>query len=356
VNDCHAGFVARSSGGQGKLMNALLDVLRTLRLSGGIFLDCEFTAPWCVSASAIGPEEVGLLMMPFPAHVIAYHYVTHGHALLQIANQEPVRIEAGEVVVFPANDQHRLGSDLSVKAVNAKELVLPPANGNLARIEYGGGGERTHVMCGFLGTDAPNDPVIGILPSVLKLGAAQGASVDWIESSLRFAAQEMAAGRTGSLAILAQLAECLFMEAVRRYVDSLPPPERGWLAGFSDPVVGRALSLLHTRREHPWTLEDLAGQAGLSRSAFADRFTRLMGEPPMRYLARQRLRFAAQRLRTSHEPVAQVAFEAGYDSEAAFSRAFKRELGVPPAAWRARSAGGTSRWTWWTGALSRGHR
>jgi AraC-like DNA-binding protein len=291
--------------------------------------------------------------MPFPAHVITYHYVTHGRVLLQIANQQPVPIEAGEVVVFPANDQHRLGSDLSVKAVNAKELVLPPANGSLARIEYGGGGERTHIMCGFLGTDAPNDPVIGILPSVLKLDATQGASVDWIESSLRFAAREMAAGRTGSLAILAQLAECLFMEAVRRYVDSLPPPERGWLAGFSDPVVGRALGLLHTRRDYPWTLDELASQTGLSRSAFADRFTRLMGESPMRYLAKQRLRFAAQRLRTSHEPVAQIAFEAGYDSEAAFSRAFKREFGVPPAAWRARAPGGASRWTWWKGALSR---
>jgi AraC-like DNA-binding protein len=336
-------------------MNALLDVLRTLRLTGGIFLDCEFTAPWCVSASAIGPEEVGLLTMPFPAHVIAYHYVTHGGVLLQMANQQPVRIDAGEVVVFPANDQHRLGSDLSVKAVNAKELVLPPANGSLARIEYGGGGERTHIMCGFLGTDAPDDPVIGILPSVLKLDAAQGASVDWIESSLRFAAREMAAGRTGSLAILAQLAECLFMEAVRRYVDSLPPPERGWLAGFSDPVVGRALSLLHTRRDRPWTLEELAGQTGLSRSAFSDRFTRVMGEPPMRYLAKQRLRFAAQKLRTSHEAVAQIAFEAGYDSEAAFSRAFKRELGVPPAAWRARSAESPSRWTRWKSALTGGH-
>jgi AraC-like DNA-binding protein len=335
-------------------MNALLDVLRTLRLSGGIFLDCEFTAPWCVSASAIGPEEVGLLMMPFPAQVIAYHYVTHGRVLLQIANQQPIPIEAGEVVVFPANDKHRLGSDLSIKAVNAKELVLPPANGSLARIEHGGGGERTHIMCGFLGTDAPNDPVIAILPSVLKLGAAQGASVEWIESSLRFAAQEMAAGRTGSLGILAQLAECLFMEAVRRYVDSLPPPERGWLAGLSDPVVGRALSLLHTRWAHPWTLDELAGKTGLSRSSFAERFTRLMGEPPMRYLAKQRLRFAAQKLRTSHEPVAQISFEAGYDSEAAFSRAFKREFGFPPAAWRARSPNGLSHWTRWKSALTGG--
>lgn len=318
-------------------MNALLDVLRTLRLTGGIFLDCEFTAPWCVTASAIGPNEVGLLMMPLPAHVITYHYVTQGRLLLQTAREQAISVEAGEIVVFPANDGHRLGSDLGIDAINAKELVLPPADGNLARIEHGGGGERTHIMCGFLGTDTPNDPVIGILPNVLKLDAAQGASTEWIESSLRFAAREMAAGRTGSPAILAQLAECLFMEAVRRYVDSLPPQGRGWLAGFGDAVIGRALGLLHARTDHPWTVEELASQIGLSRSALADRFTRIMGEPPMRYLAKQRLRLAAQRLRASHEPVARIAFDAGYDSEAAFNRAFKRELGVPPAAWRARS-------------------
>jgi len=318
-------------------MNALLDVLRTLRLSGGIFLDCEFSAPWCVTASAIGPSEVGLLMMPFPAHVIAYHYVTHGHVLLQMANQEPVAIEAGEVVIFPTNDKHRLGSDLNVKAVNAKELVVPPASGGMARIEHGGGGERTHIMCGFLGTDAPNDPVIEMLPNLLKLEVAKGGSVEWIETSLRFAAQEMAAGRPGSLPLLAQLAECLFMEAVRRYVDSMPPPDRGWLAGFSDPVIGRALTLLHARPQHVWRVDELADEIGLSRSAFAERFTRIMGEPPMRYLSRQRLRFAAQRLRSSHDPIAQIGFAAGYESEAAFSRAFKREFGVPPAAWRAPS-------------------
>jgi AraC-like DNA-binding protein len=336
----------------GPQMNALLDILRTLRLSGGIFLDCEFSAPWCVTASAIGPEEVGLLMMPFPAHVIAYHYVTRGRVLLQVANQEPVAIGAGEVVVFPANDRHRLGSDLSIGAVNAKGLVQPPANGGLARIDHGGGGESTHIMCGFLGTDAPNDPVIGILPSLLKLEVAKGGSVDWIETSLRFAAQEMAAGRPGSLPLLAQLSECLFMEAVRRYVDSMSPPERGWLAGFSDPVVGRALTLLHARREHDWSVDELAAEVGISRSAFADRFTRIMGEPPMRYLGKQRLRFAAQRLRSSHEPVAKIGFETGYDSEAAFSRAFKREFGVAPATWRARSADDPSWWTRWKGTLA----
>jgi AraC-like DNA-binding protein len=319
-------------------MNAILEALRTLRLTGGIFLDCEFTAPWCVTASPIGPEEVGLLQLPFPSHVIAYHYVTHGRTILQVENREPITVEGGNVIVFPANDRHRLGSDLNGKAIDAKELVLPPSGNKLARIEHGGGGQRTHILCGFLGTDTPNDPIIQILPRVLKIDVADAGSAGWIESTLRFAAQQMSAGQPGSLALLAQLAECLFMEAVRRYVDSRPPADRGWLAGFGDPVVGRALALLHTRQGEAWTVDKLAAEIGLSRSAFADRFVRIMAEPPMRYLAKQRLRLAAQRLRTSHEPLVQIGLESGYASEAAFNRAFKREFGAPPAAWRARSA------------------
>jgi len=319
-------------------MNALLDALRTMRLTGGVFLDCEFTAPWCVKATAIGPDEAGLFQMPLPARVIAYHYVAHGRVLIQLAEQPPICVEAGEIVIFPSNERLKLGSDLKVEAVDCRQLVLPCACGNTVRIEHGGGGARTHIICGFLGTDMPDDPLIEMLPSVLKLDVREGASGDWIESSLRFAAQEMAAGRAGSRAILAQLAECLFMEAVRRYVDSLPPVQRGWLAGMRDPVVGRALTLLHARKDHRWTTHELADVTGLSRSAFAERFTRIMGEPPMRYLAKLRIRFAAQRLRTSHEPLARIAFEAGYESEAAFNRAFKRVLGVPPAIWRVQSA------------------
>jgi AraC-like DNA-binding protein len=319
-------------------VNALLDILRTMRLTGGVFLDCDFTARWCVTASPIGPEQVGLLMMPMPAHVIAYHYVTRGRMQLQLAAQDPVTVEAGQIIVFPSNPQHKLGSDLDLTPIDAKDLVRPPASGNVARIDHGGGGEVTHVMCGFLGTETPHDPLIAMLPKVLKLDAQEGASADWIESSLRFAALEMAAGRTGSLAILAQLAECLFMEVVRRYVDSLPQPDRGWLAGLRDPFIGRALSLLHSRKDQSWTADALAREIGLSRSAFTARFARIMGEPPIRYLARQRMRFAAQRLRTSHDPIARIALDAGYESEAAFSRAFKREVGLSPATWRTQSS------------------
>ncbi len=315
-------------------MNALLDVLRTMRLTGGVFLDCEFTAPWCVTASSVGPDEVGLVMSTMPVSVIAYHYIVEGSINLRFDGDEPVQVKAGEIVVFPSNERHVLGSDLDIAPVTAKSLVTPPQDGGVARIVHGGGGELTHVMCGFLGTDTPKDPLIGFLPNVLKLDVSKGISADWIQSSFRFATQETASGRLGSPSVLARLAECLFMEAVRGYVAAMPEEQRGWIGGLRDPVVGRALALLHTHRDHPWSAEELARAAGLSRSAFADRFTRVMDQSPMRYLARQRIHYAAQRLKTSHESVSSIAYEAGYESEAAFNRAFKRQLGVPPAVWR----------------------
>jgi AraC-like DNA-binding protein len=162
----------------------------------------------------------------------------------------------------------------------------------------------------------------------------EGASGSWIESSFRFAAHQLAEGRIESPAVLAKLAELLFVEAVRRYVRSLPPEASGWLAGLRDPVVGRALALLHSRMTHRWTTEELAQEIGLSRSAFAERFTSLMGEPPMRYLANWRMQVAAQRLKSSYEPIARIAFEIGYESEAAFNRAFRRTFDMPPMAWR----------------------
>lgn len=187
------------------------------------------------------------------------------------------------------------------------------------------------MLCGFLGSDTPNDPIIHVLPKVLKLNVAEGASGRWIESSFKFAAQELAGGLVRSPAVLAKLAELLFMEAVRQYLISLPPEQSVWCAGVRDPIVGRALGLLHSQMNRRWTAEDLAQAVGVSRSAFAERFTSSMGEPPMRYLAQQRLQTAALRLKDSSDSIARIAFEIGYESEAAFNRAFKREFGVPPA-------------------------
>ena len=317
-------------------MDAILDILRSTRLTGGIFLDADFTAPWCIAAQ-IGPEDCQPFV-PAPENIVAYHYVSDGKLWLEVDGEAPLAVERGEIVVLPRNDAHRMGSALGLTPLAADLLIQPGADGGLARIVHGGGGERTHVLCGFLGSDTPNDPVLRILPPVLKVNVTEGVAAAWIESSLKFAAAELAVGVVRSPNVLAKLAELLFMEAVRRYVTSLPAAESGWRAGLRDPLVGRALALLHGRMCQRWTAEDLAREVGLSRSALADRFTKLLGEPPIRYLARLRLQAAARRLKGSAESIARIAFDVGYESEAAFNRAFKREFGEPPAAWRRRNA------------------
>jgi AraC-like DNA-binding protein len=313
-------------------MDPLLDLLREMQLTGGVFLEADFTAPWCV-ASHVGPEDCSAYL-PRPSHVIAYHYVTEGRCVLEVEGHPAMEVRAGEIVLLTRNDPHRLGSGPNARVVSAHQLIEPAASGGLARIVHGGGGERTRILCGFLGTQAPDPPIASVLPPALTVGVDAGTAGAWIESSFRFASQELAAGRHGSPTVLARLAELLFIEAVRRHVASLPREHRGWLAGLRDPIVGRALALLHGQKARRWTVPELAREAGASRSAFAERFASLIGESPMRYLARQRLRVAAGRLRGGGGSVASVAVDVGYESEAAFSRAFKREFGKSPAAWR----------------------
>jgi AraC-like DNA-binding protein len=316
-------------------MDALSDVLRAVRLSGGVFLEAEFTAPWCVT-SHITPEEARLFSIN-PDHVISYHYVIEGELLVRPDGGEPVTVRAGEIVLLPHNDPHVLGSEMLAHPSRGDELAHVPDNGGLMRIVHGGGGARTRIVCGYLASDARHNPVLALLPRVLTLDVRQTTAAAWIESSFRFAAAEVASGRAGAATILAKLSELLFVEAVRHYIATLPGERRGWLAGLRDPYVGRALALLHARLAHPWTADELAQEVGLSRSAFAERFTSIIGEPPLRYLGAWRMQLAAQRLGESHLPIAQIAFEVGYESEAAFNRAFKREFGTPPATWRRQS-------------------
>ncbi|WP_163558007.1 AraC family transcriptional regulator [Halomonas sp. NO4] len=313
-------------------MDAALDVLRMIRFTGGIFLDAEFSAPWCVAAQ-VTPEDCRPFT-PVPQGILAYHYVSTGRLLLQVEPGLPVAVSAGHIVLLPRNDPHRLGSELGGRPVSVDHLLQPMIAGGPARIVYGGGGETTRLLCGFLHGDRPCDALIGMLPRVMTLDVAEGAAGAWIESSLRFAASELGSGAVHSPALLARLAELLFIEAVQRYLAGLPPEQRAWVGGLHDPFVSRALAQLHDHPEHHWTTQALARQVGLSRSAFAGRFTERVGVPPMRYLARLRMQSAAHRLRESPTPISRIALEAGYESEAAFSKAFKRAFGTPPATWR----------------------
>jgi AraC-like DNA-binding protein len=315
-------------------MDALSDVLRVAHLTGGVFLHADFFEPWCMSAR-VAPEHCAPALGP-ASHLIIYHYVVEGAFRMRVGEDgEDLVIESGEVVLLPRNDPHLMGSDLSVPAVAGSDIIHPPKDGGLASIHHGGGGKRTRMICGFLGcVGGEGNPVLSNLPPVLKLSVDKGGAAEWIRSTFQYAAEEVAAGRPGSETVLAKLSELLFVEAVRRYAEALQEGETGWFAGLREPHVARALALLHGDIIRRWTVDDLCREVGLSRSALADRFIRLIGVPPMHYLASWRMQVATQRLRNTNASLAQVAEIVGYESEAAFSRAFKKTFGTAPATWR----------------------
>ncbi|MGE8064451.1 AraC family transcriptional regulator [Pseudomonas sp. NPDC089569] len=317
------------------MLDALSDVLRVIRLSGGVFLEAELSAPWCINGRLSADDCKPFLTTP--RHVIASHFVAAGHMQIRIDDGPALDVGAGELVLLPRNDAHSFGSDLGIAPLLASQVVKPPDVGGISRIKYGGGGEVTQLLCGFLGSETPFSPLLSSLPSLLKLDLRATASGAWIESSFRFAVSEIAAGRVGSATVIAKLSELLFVEAVGQYVASLPAEQRGWLAGLRDPQIGRALALLHARPTENWTAEGLALEVGMSRSVFAERFTALVGQPPMQYLTLWRMHVAAQHLREGRGNVAQIGFAVGYESEAAFSRAFKRQFGTSPGTWRRQS-------------------
>lgn len=315
------------------MMDPLSEVLRLVRLTGGVFLDARFTAPWCVTAQ-LAPEDCKPFLTA-PALLIAYHFVIDGTLLLGLGDAPPARIDAGEIVILPRNDGHTLASAPGLNPVSADGLIQSGADGGLAQIDHGGGGTPTHIICGFLGSEEAKNPLLATLPAVLKINVRQGTSRDWVEASVKFAARELAEGKFASSSVMTRLSELLFVEAVRNYASTLDDTKIGWLKGLTDPYVGRALALLHSRIAAPWTAEMLAAEVALSRSAFNERFTALVGMPPIRYLTYWRLQTAKERLREGRATIAQIAHTVGYDSEVAFNRAFKREFGLPPARWRA---------------------
>jgi AraC-like DNA-binding protein len=313
-------------------MHAFTEVLRALQITGGVFLEAEFSAPWCVSAR-IGPEDCG----PYgavPLSLIAFHYVITGELKVAVSGQAPVTTHAGDIIILPRNDYHILGSDLDIMPVSAERLIESHATGEMARIRYGGGGNNSRIICGFLGTPNRTEPVLSLLPTVIKVAVSEGALGPWVESSFRLAAAEMAQGVVQSPATLVRLAELLFVESVRHYLDSLPDDENAWLLHAGDVKLSTALRLMHSRIEHPWTTDELAREAGMSRSSFAAHFTQSLQESPMRYLTRLRLSKACRLLQQATSSISRVSSQVGYDSEAAFNRAFKREFGLPPAEWR----------------------
>lgn len=321
-------------------MDALSHVLKSVRLEGAFFLNAEFTAPWCVLANfGIAAARA---RMAKADHVLYFHYLTEGACRIRLVDgTEVLEAAAGDLILFPREEQHLIGSDLHLVPVESAGLAHPEsaAPDAVLQVRHGGGGAPTRFICGYLACSrSVCRPLLDALPRVVCTSIGDGPTAALLRELLRAGVSESAASRPGGGSMLAKLSELLFVEAMRHYVEDLPPMGRGWLAGVRDVQVGRALALLHNDPGRPWTVDELAREVALSRSALAERFVALVGEPPIQYLMRWRLALAAQALRTGGEAVARVAERSGYESEAAFSRAFKREFGAPPAAWRRAAA------------------
>jgi AraC-like DNA-binding protein len=312
-------------------MDALSEVLQAIRLEGALYLDAEFTAPWCVEA------QFGLHTaadrLPRSEHIAFFHVLTDGTCRARLVDgTEVLDLAAGDILMFPHDHPHLLGSDVSLPPAE-RDQVIDKRGGGLFQMRHGGGGAATRFVCGYLACDPRIcRPLFSALPRMLRVSVGEDAA--WLLQMLRVGVQESLAQGPGARSLLAKLAELMFVEAIRRFAMTQPEDRRGWLAGLRDRHVGRALALLHGRPAHAWTVDSLAREVALSRSTFAERFVELIGEPPMQYLTRWRLALAAQRLRAGSEPISRVAERAGYESEAAFNRAFKREFGRPPSAWR----------------------
>jgi AraC-like DNA-binding protein len=319
-------------------MDVLSEVLKVVRLDGAVFYNAEFSSPWSVRSPP--SPALASYLAPGAGHVIIYHLLTEGRGYARLEDGARLPLEAGDIVIFPHGDAHIMHNGARVKTVDlGKELERIVSQGlKIARM--GGGGELTKYVCGFMACEPRLAQVLlGGLPRLFKVNIRNDAAGRWLENSIRFSAAEADASRAGSEAVLAKLSEALFVETLRRYIVLLPQQQTGWLAGARDPEVGTALAMMHRYPARPWTIADLAREAGTSRSVLAERFRHYLGEPPMAYLTRWRLQLGAQMLSSSSYSVARIASEVGYESEPAFNRAFKREFTLPPARFRMEAKG-----------------
>jgi AraC-like DNA-binding protein len=314
--------------------DVLSDVLRAIRLTGAVYFDFDLSSPWVLEAPP--SREIAGTVMPGAQRVIEYHLIARGTCWGHAVGDEPIPLREGDLIVFPQGDAHVLSSAPGMRAEPDMSAFARPTTPLPFVYELGGGGpDRARVVCAFMGCDErPYNPLLTALPSMIHLSAADPhTTAGWLGTLLNIAAKESGGERAGAENMLSRLSELMFVEAIRRHLEALPADQKGWLAGLRDPVVGQALAALHQKASEPWTVERLARVVGLSRSVLAERFTELVGHPPMQYLALWRMQLAS-RLLIDGGQVAAVAGAVGYESEAAFSRAFKKLVGQAPATWR----------------------
>ncbi|MFL6416406.1 MAG: cupin domain-containing protein [Bryobacteraceae bacterium] len=317
-------------------MDVLSEVLRVVKLEGALFFNAEFSAPWCIESAQ--SRALAPLFSTGPKHLILYHFLTEGRAYARVSGAESEQLVAGDIVVFPRGDSHYLGNGAPERPVDSIKTFASNLRDGMKVVRFGGGGEITKFVCGFMACDPRlSDVVLGSLPRMLKVHISNEPSSQWIQNSIRFSVDESSGNDAGSSLVLAKLSELLFVETLRRYINDLPAEQTGWLAGVRDPVAGKALALMHQNLGHHWSLEELARQVGVSRTRLAERFRCFLRVSPMAYLTASRLNLGAEILQSTEDGVAEVAARIGYGSEAAFNRAFRRAFDCPPAQFRRNS-------------------
>lgn len=319
-------------------VDVLSEVLRAVRLQGALFFHGEFSAPWCFSsakASVAAPRLSFLAGPSAPKRLIVFHFLTEGRAYARLPDGRREELASGDIVILPHGDEHFIGNGSPEKPVDSFRVFAKNLTEGLKAVRFGGGGEITRFVCGFMACEPRlSDVFLAGLPPLLKVHVSDEPSGTWVEHAIRFSVDQASGSSAGSGLVVAKLSEVLFVEALRCYVKSLPPDRTGWLAGTRDPAVGKALGLLHREPTHAWTVPELARCSGSSRTRLAERFRHFLRESPMAYLARWRLKLGAEMLHSGGDSVAEIANAVGYGSEAAFNRAFKREFGCPPAQFR----------------------
>jgi AraC-like DNA-binding protein len=332
--DCPSDILGRNAGFRDAIcMDVLSEVLKAVKLQGALFFNGEFSAPWCFRSS-LTPEAQKMLA-PDGGHVIIYHYLTEGTAYARLPEGRREELVAGDIVIFPHGDVHFLGNGSPENPVDSFKLFAKHLSHGLKVARYGNGGDLTKFVCGFMACEPRLSEVfLAGLPEMFKVHVPQEPSGQWLANSIQFSVGETNTSNAGSGLVMAKLSELLFVETLRRYINTLPTDQVGWLAGARDAEIGHALALLHKDPAQQWTVASLARQSGLSRTVLADRFTHFLNESPIAYLTKWRMKLGAEFLQSTEDSVAEIAASVGYGSEAAFNRAFKREFSSPPAQFR----------------------
>jgi len=313
-------------------VDALSEILKAIKLRGSLFFNAELTSPWCLREPSA--DEIAPFISPDGGNLVLFHMVTEGKLYARLDAGERRDLTAGEVVVFPHGDHHILGSGKPERPVNSMTAFAGNLTRGLKLAHYGGGGEVSRLVCGYIVCEKKlSDRFLWGLPKMFTVRPFDGPGGAWLESAIRYSV-DGGNSEAGSELVISRLAEVLFVEVVRRYLNSLPAEQKGWLAGVRDPAIGVSIALMHMEPAEDWTIDRLAKKVCLSRTSFVQRFQEFLGESPMAYLAKWRLQLGSELLLSADQSVAEIALSVGYSSEASFNRAFKREFGIPPAKFR----------------------